>query len=104
MARQALSVTLAIDNITWLKGRAGAAGDSVSAVLDRIVSQARHSGGHEPARSVVGTIDIDSSDAGLEDADAAVRSLLEASLQRPLAVRESRALKARRATPRKPRG
>jgi hypothetical protein len=105
MARRALSVTLGSDNVTWLKGRAGAAGDSVSAVLDRIVSQARRSGGQEPVRSVVGTIDIDSTDALLLDADAAVRSLFEASVQRPLVVREARArFKTRRGTPRKPRG
>jgi hypothetical protein len=105
MARRALSVTLESDNVTWLKGRAGATGDSVSSVLDRIVGEARRSGGHVPVRSVVGTIDIDSSDAGLADADAAVRSLFEASLRRPLVVRESRArFKARRGTPRKPRG
>lgn len=105
MARQALSVTLGSDNVTWLKGRAGAAGDSVSAVLDRIVSQARRSGRHEPVRSVVGTIDIDSSDALLRDADVAVRSLFEASVRRPLVVREARArFKTTRGTPRKPRG
>jgi hypothetical protein len=105
MARRALSVTLESDNIAWLKGRAGALGDSVSSVLDRIVGQARRSGGHEPVRSVVGTVDIDPSDELLKDADLAVRSLFEASVRRPLVVRESRArLKPRRATSRKPRG
>jgi len=105
MARRALSVTLESDNVTWLKGRAGATGDSVSAVLDRIVGQARRSGRHEPVRSVVGTIEIDSSDPLLKDADTAVRSLFEASVRRPLVVRESRArFKTRRGTSRKPRG
>ena len=105
MPRRALSVTLESDNVTWLKGRAGAAGDSVSAVLDRIVSQARRSGGHAPVRSVVGTIDIDPSDALLKDADMVVRSLFEASVRRPLVVRETRArFKPQRRTSRKPRG
>jgi hypothetical protein len=91
MARRALSVTLESDNVTWLKGRAGASGDSVSEVLNQIVSQARHEGRVEPARSVAGTIDIDSADPLLNDADAAVRSLLDASIARPFVVREARA-------------
>jgi hypothetical protein len=91
MARRALSVTLETDNVTWLKGRAGAAGDSVSEVLDQIVTAARRSGRIGPTRSVVGTIDIDASDPGLAGADAAVRSLFDASLGRPLVAREGRA-------------
>jgi hypothetical protein len=105
MARRALSVTLEADNVTWLKGRAGASGDSVSEVLDQIVSQARHGGRHEPARSVAGTIDIDASDSMLNGADVAVRALFDGSLGRPIVVRESRArFTPRRATPRRPRG
>ena len=83
-------MTLESDNVTWLKGRAGATGDSVSEVLDQIVGQARHGGRHEPARSVAGTIDIDQSDPLLTGADAVVRSLFEASLARPLVGRERR--------------
>jgi hypothetical protein len=105
MARRALSVTLESDNVTWLKGRAGATGDSVSEVLDQIVSQARHGGRHEPVRSVVGTIDIDPSDPLLTGADDMVRSLFEASLTRPLVVRERRAcFHTSRGTSRKRRG
>ena len=59
MAKQAISVTLEADNLTWLKGRAGAAGlRSVSELLDQLVSAARAAGRTGPARSVVGTIDI----------------------------------------------
>jgi hypothetical protein len=88
--KQALSVTLGADNVTWLKGRAGAGGvRSVSELLDQLVTAARQSGRVVPARSVVGTIDIDSSDPLLEGADAAVRSMYEGSLGRPLMVREA---------------
>ena len=66
MAKQAISVTLEADNLTWLKGRAGAAGlRSVSELLDQLVTAARASGRVGPSRSVVGTIDLDASDPWL---------------------------------------
>jgi hypothetical protein len=90
MGKQAISITLDSDNLMWLKGRAGAAGiRSVSELLDQIVSAARASGRIGPSRSVVGTIDLDASDPGLEGADAAVRGMFDASLGRPLLVREA---------------
>lgn len=90
MTKQAISVTLDADNVTWLKGRAGASGvRSVSELLDRLVTAARQSGDVGPARSVVGTIDIDPSDPLLERADAAIRYVFESSLGRPLMVKES---------------
>lgn len=105
MARRAISVTLETDNVTWLKGRAGATGESLSEVLDQIVTDARGSRRHEPARSVAGTIDIDPADPLLDGADAYVQSLFEASLARPLVVRETRArLETPGAKPRKRRG
>ncbi len=89
MSKTAISVTLDAKNVTWLRGRARAAGArSVSELLDRIVSAARESGGLVPSRSVVGTIDIDASDPLLQGADAAVRGEFERSLGRLLAVRE----------------
>jgi hypothetical protein len=92
MSKRAISVTLDTENLTWLKGRAGAAGfRSVSELLDRLVAEARQGGRVGPARSVVGTIDVDGSDPALERADAAVRKLFEASLGRPLRVHERRA-------------
>jgi len=92
MSKQAISVTLDAENLTWLKGRAGAAGlRSVSELLDQIVSAARASGQVGPSRSVVGTIDIDPRDPSLEQADAALRVLFDASLRRPLMVKESTA-------------
>jgi hypothetical protein len=88
--KQAISVTLGGDNVTWLKGRAGASGvRSVSEFLDQLVTAARQGGRVGPTTSVVGTIDIDSSDPLLEGADAALRSMYEASLGRPLVAREA---------------
>jgi hypothetical protein len=90
MSKQAISVTLDAENLTWLKGRAGAAGlRSVSELLDRIVTAARASGRVGPSRSVVGTVDIDPGDPSLEHADAALRALFDASLRRPVMVKES---------------
>ena len=91
MPKQAISVTLDVDNVTWLKGRAGATGNrNVSELLDQLVTAARQAGRVGPSRSVVGTIDIDPGDPGLEGADASVRALFEKSVGRPLAVREER--------------
>lgn len=91
MPKQAISLTLDIDNLTWLKGRVGAAGArSVSELLDQLVSEARASGTTGPSRSVVGTVDIDPSDPNLERADETVRAMYEASVRRPLMLRERR--------------
>jgi hypothetical protein len=90
MTKQAISVTLGAENLTWLKGRAGAAGlRSVSELLDQIVSAARASGDVGTSRSVVGTIEIDDRDPSLEHADAAIRALFDASLRRPMMVKEA---------------
>jgi hypothetical protein len=90
MAKQAISVTLEADNLTWLKGRAGAAGlRSVSELLDQLVRAARASGHVGPSRSVVGTIDVDASDPWLEGADDAVRNMFDQSLGRPLMVKDT---------------
>jgi hypothetical protein len=90
MAKTAISVTLEADNLTWLKGRAGAAGlRSVSELLDQLVTAARASGQVGPSRSVIGTIDLDASDPWLENADDAVRALFDVSLGRPLMVKDA---------------
>jgi hypothetical protein len=90
MGKKAVSLTLTTDNLTWLKGRSVAAGESMSELIDQIVSAARAAGRIGPTRSVAGTIDIDSSDPLLEGADAAVHALFQASLARPLMVAERR--------------
>lgn len=87
--KQAISVTLDADNVTWLKGRAVAGNiRSVSELLDRLITVARQSGRLGEAQSVVGTIDIDPGDPDLDSADAAVRHLFEASVGRPLVLKE----------------
>ena len=89
MGKRAISVTLETDNLVWLKARAGATGlRSVSQLIDRLVTQARTAGAPGPVRSVVGTIDIDAGDPSLEEADSAVRAMFDASLRRPMVVRE----------------
>ena len=90
MPKQAISITLEADNVTWLKGRAGAAGlRSVSELLDQLVTAARESGGTAHATTVVGTIDIDPGDPLLERADESVGALFNASLSRPLMIKEA---------------
>jgi len=103
MTRRAISITLEIDNVMWLKGRAGIVGESVSEVIDQLVTAARQGVPAGQARSVAGTIDIDSSDPLLERADAALQAAFDASLGRPVMMRESRAMyRARPSTSRKP--
>ena len=88
MTRRAISVTLESDNVTWLKGRAGAEGGSVSGLIDQLVTSARSGNRAGPGRSVIGTIDIDDSDPLLNRADEAVRAAFDASLARVVEVRE----------------
>lgn len=92
MSKRAISVTLRSDNLTWLKARAGAVGArSVSDLIDQIVADARRTTPGGAVRSVVGTIDIDSSDPLLTGADDVLRGLFDRSLGRPTLVKEARA-------------
>src|SRR5688572_21550557 len=89
MPKRPVSVTLDENNLLWLRGRmARRKRRSLSEALDEIVTAARTGGALEPGRSVVGTIDINPDDPGLEQADAYVRSLLAQSMSRPLLVHE----------------
>jgi hypothetical protein len=95
--RKAISVTLAEDNLLWLRGQAARTSKgSVSEVLDRIVGEARAGGRTDPSavRSVVGTIDLPDDDPDLAQADADVRSIFAASARRPILVRERPSRKA----------
>ena len=103
MARRAISITLDIDNVAWLKGRTGSRREC-QRNGDQLVTAARQGARAGHARSVTGTIDIDASDPRLEEADAAVRAAFDTSLRRAVAVRESTATyQARPGKTRKPR-
>ena len=83
MNKQAVSVTLAADNLLWLQAQAlSRRSRSLSATLDEILSQARNSSPARPRRSVVGTLGIDESDPDLLRADEAMRDLFRSSLGR----------------------
>jgi hypothetical protein len=92
VGKRAISVTLHTENLTWLRARTAASGArSVSALLDRLVADARGQGTGGQSRSVVGTIDLDPADPLLLEADAAIRTAIETSIGRPLLVNEARA-------------
>lgn len=91
MPRKAVSVTLDELNLTWLRGRARVtANGNLSEALDRLVTDARTGGATKAAvRSAVGLVRLPPDDPDLSKAKAAVRSLFEESLARPLFVREN---------------
>jgi hypothetical protein len=100
MPKRPLSVTLDENNLLWLRGRAALTRRrSLSDTLDDIVTAAR-TGGHGAiaSRSVAGTIDIADIDPGLDTADAYIRSTVQASLGRPMVVRERRVVSGASAT------
>lgn len=97
MAKQALSITLTDDNVTWLKARARAVGArGVSELIDHLVTEARAKTPGGVLRSVVGTIDIDAADPLLMGADDVLRGMFDASLARPVVVKEQRSTSAPR--------
>ncbi|TAK17612.1 MAG: hypothetical protein EPO35_02710 [Acidobacteria bacterium] len=84
MPKKPLSVTLEEDNILWLRGQTAAGKQrSLSEALDVLVTSARQAGYGTTPRSVVGTIDIASSDPALLRADADVRARVKASIAQP---------------------
>ena len=87
--KKAVCITLAGENLLWLKGQAAATtGGNVSELIDRLVQKARTSGAHDVVvRSVIGTIDLPP-DADMESTGADLRDLFERSLRRPLLVSE----------------
>jgi hypothetical protein len=86
MNKQAISVTLDSVNLTWLRGRALAAGRvSVSEMLDRLIREARVGAtGVAGVRSVVGTLQIAELDPDLTKGDDAIRALFTHSLTRAI--------------------
>lgn len=103
--RYPISVTIEEDNLLWLKAQAAATSrGSVSAVLDRLVAEARAEGRTDAkaVKSVAGTIDLPADDPDLDGAAPYVRALIEGSLRRPMLVKEAPAGARRR--PAKRRG
>ena len=89
--RRAVSVTLEIDNLLWLRAQAAAtARGSLSEVLDRLVTDARDAGRTDARaiRSVRGTIDLPEDDPDLTGADTFIRAQFEKSVRRPVLVKE----------------
>lgn len=75
MPKRAVSVTLDVDNLIWLRAQAGA-GRNVSRIVNELVSEARAVGRRFGAatRSVAGTIDLRNYDPAA--ADREIRALL----------------------------
>ena len=72
MPKRGVSVTLATDNLLWLRTQAAAGKRrSLSEALDRLVTEARLSGRvvDGAVKSVVGTIDLAGDDPDLSGAD-----------------------------------
>ena len=59
MPKRAISVTLDVDNLAWLRAQAGG-GRHVSRILNELVGEARAAGRHfgAPRRSIAGTVDL----------------------------------------------
>ena len=97
MRRRPISVTIEEDNLLWLKAQAAATPrGSVSAVLDRLVADARVEGrmNMSAVKSVAGPIDLPADDPGLEGASAYMRDVFDWSLRRPMHVKEDGPLPA----------
>ena len=78
MRKTAISVTLAPENLLWLRAQAQAGkGSSVSAVLDALL-QARRTEG--PVRSIVGRVRFPQGERGLLQGQREIRQLFERSL------------------------
>ena len=104
--KKPVSITLQEENVLWLRGQAAASSrGSLSEVLDRLVTEARVSGQKDPGtiRSVKGTIDLPDDDPELGQADAYVRSLFDASVRRPVPVKETSTSYGGRSRPKKAR-
>lgn len=103
--KKAISFTIEAQNVLWLKGQAGRGqGQTASAIVDRLVTEARLAGRSSPAsvRSVCGTIDLPDGDPDLVAADSYIAELFERSVRRPAVVKES--THRYRKAPKQPRG
>ena len=82
MPKRGISVTLATDNLLWLRTQAAAGKRrSLSEALDRLVTEARLAGRvvEGAVKSVVGTIDLAGDDPDLSGADDYIAGLFMSS-------------------------
>lgn len=78
MNKQAISVTLESENLSWLRTQAAVRGcRSVSQLLDHLIADARRQMIQSPVQSVVGTVKIDPGDPELQEADKVIRALFQ---------------------------
>ena len=86
MPKRAVSVTLDIDNLVWLRAQAGT-GRNVSRIVNELVSEARAVGRcfGTSARSVAGTVDVRNYDPAAANRD--VRALVNGVRRSKSAVR-----------------
>jgi hypothetical protein len=92
MPKLPISVTLAAENLLWLRARTtGSKRRSLSDLLDEIVTAARAAAHGDSIRSVVGTVDLPPEDPDLKRAKAEIRAEFETSLARPILIHERKA-------------
>ena len=98
MPKRAVSVTLDVDNLIWLRAQAGA-GRNVSRIVNELVSEARAVGRRFGAatRSVAGTVDLRGYDPTA--ADRELRAIFNGALRGPSAPPGRRARSGARRRP-----
>ena len=81
MPKRAVSVTLDVDNLVWLRAQAGGR-RNVSRIVNELVGEARSAGRRfgDATRSVAGTVNLRNFDPAA--ADQEVRALFDAALRR----------------------
>lgn len=87
MPKRAVSVTLEVDNLVWLRAQAGG-GRNVSRIVNELVGEARAAGRRFGAatRSVAGTVDLANYELGAADRES--RTLSRGARNTQPAVRE----------------
>lgn len=100
MNKQAISVTLDVDNLLWLQAQTRSQRRrSVSDMLDSLIRQARARTKNQASshRSIVGTARIVDADANLDTADVAVRAFFSTALERQTTMAHGHVARPKRA-------
>lgn len=99
MNKQAISVTLEVENLLWLQAQTRAQRRrSVSEMLDNLIRQARTKNKNQTSlhRSIVGTMRLVDSDSNLDTADIAVRAFFSTALERQTTIAHGRVAQPKR--------